>query len=342
MKVNVSAKLLILITTLIFIFPASIFLTLYILGNIKDDASAINAIGYIRGSIQRISVSSSPVQQEEIIQKIEEKFSFIDQGFVNTYKNNLNQYQFKSKYDDLKTYWKNLKKHRQLKFGKNNLIDYNSYWDKANEAADAAENISTKAHEKLIDIILGLGAFIFSLLIVTLYIIQKEVKNRLESTVIRDPLTQLYNRTYLIEQLNKYIKSYGRKGNAFSLIFIDVDYFKKINDTYGHTVGDRVLKEFSSLLQAELRAEDSGFRYGGEEFVILTTSTQIKQAIQLAERLRKKVESYDFGLGKPMTISMGISEYKKDEDYTSLLQHADQMLYKAKHSGRNCICVYEG
>jgi diguanylate cyclase (GGDEF)-like protein len=130
------------------------------------------------------------------------------------------------------------------------------------------------------------------------------------------------------------------QSDPFSVIFSDVDFFKSINDTYGHTVGDRVLIELAKLLQHESCAGELVARYGGEEFVILCPTTKLEQAVRRAERLRVAVErSAMGGLNETsVTASFGVAQVEAGDSVESILRRADKALYMAKASGRNCTC----
>jgi len=167
-----------------------------------------------------------------------------------------------------------------------------------------------------------------------------------EELAIRDSLTNLLNYRAFHTILEKELNRSQRYQTALSLILIDIDYFKEINDTYGHQEGDRILKEFGELLNKSVRKADMVARYGGEEFAIILPETPIPKALSLSERIRKRIEDHPFfnsdGL-KKLTISLGISgtshtnTMKKDK----LIQLADNALYQAKMRGRNQVCVID-
>jgi diguanylate cyclase (GGDEF)-like protein len=165
----------------------------------------------------------------------------------------------------------------------------------------------------------------------------------LKELSIRDGLTNLYNHRYFQENLALEIHRSQRHARMFSLIFLDVDFFKQYNDTHGHPAGDTVLIELSRLLQNGLRRTDIIARYGGEEFVLLLPETTKERAFAFAETLRTKIADYPFPGRKTqpqgkLTVSMGIAVYPQDgNDSATLLQHADNALYQAKESGRNAV-----
>ncbi|MDC7225964.1 MAG: GGDEF domain-containing protein [Spirochaetales bacterium] len=154
-----------------------------------------------------------------------------------------------------------------------------------------------------------------------------------------DLLTGLFNRRYTEVFLNHQIAVHRREKTPFSVIFADIDHFKKINDKYGHSIGDDVLKEFSKILSQQSRDTDAVIRYGGEEFVIILSNTTISEAEKIAERIRIKTETYSFsGIEERMTSSFGIAEVTGKDELQSLIKRADENLYRAKSEGRN-LCI---
>ncbi|MCH9740971.1 MAG: GGDEF domain-containing protein, partial [Epsilonproteobacteria bacterium] len=125
----------------------------------------------------------------------------------------------------------------------------------------------------------------------------------------------------------------------FSIILFDIDYFKCINDTYGHNAGDKVLVELARLVNLGLRESDIFARWGGEEFVILSRYSTAHQAQLLASRLRKDIESYSFDIVKKMTCSFGVTQFKADDSKAQLFNRVDDALYEAKDNGRNQVVL---
>ncbi|HAK58946.1 MAG TPA: hypothetical protein DCO77_01005, partial [Nitrospiraceae bacterium] len=163
-----------------------------------------------------------------------------------------------------------------------------------------------------------------------------------EHDVTIDPLTGLYNRRWLDRMLTRMMHRYGSGGPGLSLLMIDIDHFKKVNDSHGHHGGDAVLAGIARVLKEALRETDLFARYGGEEFVVIATATEAPGARTLAERLRKCVEDahveYD-GKRIKVTVSIGISTWKPliKEDHEALIRQADAALYRAKDQGRNRV-----
>lgn len=187
----------------------------------------------------------------------------------------------------------------------------------------------------------GLALFaIWSTAIVSYFHLKMLAK--LEPLATTDQLTGLYNRHYFTSELVKQINIWRRHQQSLSIIILDIDYFKKVNDEFGHLTGDYALKTLAAICDKQLRDIDTLARIGGEEFAILLPSTNVNGAMQIAERIRKATEAYAFnhdGHAFGMTVSLGVSELT-DESWsiTEFVGSADNMLYKAKGAGRNrCV-----
>lgn len=165
-----------------------------------------------------------------------------------------------------------------------------------------------------------------------------ELQNKLRDSSIIDELTQAYNRRYLNDALENAIARLKRYDNNISLILLDIDHFKKINDTFGHSAGDHVLKELVQIIWGTLRTIDMVFRMGGEEFIILLPETTLSNATQVAEKLRLKIQEKPIVNSTKVTISAGVIQLDKSESIDELMKRVDELLYKAKNSGRNRIC----
>lgn len=155
---------------------------------------------------------------------------------------------------------------------------------------------------------------------------------------IKDPLTGLYNRIAFEERFQHEVKRWERYGSPLSLIILDIDHFKNVNDSYGHKTGDRLLKFLADVLQNQLRETDMLVRFGGEEFVVLSLDTDAENALTLAEKLRQTVHRCRFHFADeriPLSISCGVSSLKAGDTAESLFERADQALYSAKAEGRN-------
>jgi len=167
------------------------------------------------------------------------------------------------------------------------------------------------------------------------HMIQRLNEHKLLS--ITDKLTGLFNRLKLDEALKDEFNRSNRFKRSFGIIIIDIDYFKKINDTYGHQVGDQVLIQFAKILKENIRKIDILGRWGGEEFMIICSETDFQGTIKLAQSLREIISNYDFPIIGNFSASFGVSTYNGDENIDKVIARADNALYKAKANGRNRV-----
>jgi len=153
-----------------------------------------------------------------------------------------------------------------------------------------------------------------------------------------DSLTGFYNRRKIEELLQSEIERAKRYSDPLSVVFIDIDNFKQINDTFGHRVGDEVLKRVADLIRREIRKTDFAGRFGGEEFILILPETDPQRAVIVAERIRERIEKEDFGAGE-VTVSIGVTGLRRDDDYGSLFVRMDRAMYAAKRKGKNRVEV---
>lgn len=165
-------------------------------------------------------------------------------------------------------------------------------------------------------------------------------QQKLEEFAVTDQLTGLYNRHYLHETAQQAVANAARYKHPLSLLLLDLDNFKAVNDTHGHDVGDRVLTELGALIRASCRDGDVAARFGGEEFMLLLVECQMADAQAKAERLRAKIESAQLA-GLKVTASVGVSTLQDcpEASFEALLKRADKAMYAAKHAGRNRVAL---
>ncbi len=173
----------------------------------------------------------------------------------------------------------------------------------------------------------------------------KDAMHTLAEISNRDGLTGIYNRRYLETRLSSEFDRTRRYGGTFSVVLFDLDFFKKVNDTYGHLAGDKVLIEIAARVKDKLRSSDVLGRYGGEEFMLILPETQLEGARIFADRLRETIELepviFD-NITIPVTVSMGVTEHQADmAAYGALIHQSDLALYASKAAGRNRVTCYE-
>lgn len=185
------------------------------------------------------------------------------------------------------------------------------------------------------------SAFSFGLL--SAFIIEKSNKlnflneMNLEYLATTDRLTGLNNRLKIENNVDEEVDRAKRYNRGLSIILLDIDDFKSVNDEYGHHIGDVVLREFATVIQDGIRKVDAVGRWGGEEFLIILPETNIKEAENVAEQIRSKVENYTFTVVRHKTSSFGVSEYVQGDNSRSIINRADKALYKSKGLGKNQI-----
>lgn len=159
----------------------------------------------------------------------------------------------------------------------------------------------------------------------------------LQELSVTDKLTQMPNRLKLDEQFNFNLQSSERYQNNFSIILLDIDHFKQVNDTFGHQAGDDVLVSLAKILKNNLRNTDMVGRWGGEEFLILCPNSNLEMSVVLASKLRKLIEDHPFDVVEKITASFGVTTFRKNDTETIMLARADEALYEAKEQGRNIV-----
>lgn len=179
----------------------------------------------------------------------------------------------------------------------------------------------------------------------TNWLLKQVVKDILEQENNKDPLTKMFTRRFLPTIIQHEIQYCLQHNSRLGVIMVDLDHFKKINDQYGHSIGDVVLRNTAYLLSLSIRPYDYIFRYGGEEFLIIINNADDEICLSIAEEIRFKVETHQNSelpsLNHPVTISLGVAVFDKHPDYEQLIDHADKALYKAKEKGRNRVELYQ-
>lgn len=165
----------------------------------------------------------------------------------------------------------------------------------------------------------------------------ERLRKEAEVAALSDVLTGLGNRRLFDSDLERELDRFRRFEAPLSLLVLDIDHFKAVNDSYGHDAGDQVLADFATLLRPHVRETDGFYRTGGEEFVVLLPETDVTEAAQIAERLRQSVDADLFVQDRSVTVSIGLAVSAKDDTAKGLYKRADQMLYTAKNQGRNCV-----
>jgi diguanylate cyclase (GGDEF)-like protein len=165
----------------------------------------------------------------------------------------------------------------------------------------------------------------------------KEKNKELEKLSYFDSLTNIYNRRYFMKLLEDRFNKAISCSESRCLFMIDIDFFKNVNDTYGHIYGDEVIRNTAQIIEACLGKNDILGRYGGEEFVVYTSCEESEYGFEMAEKIRDRVEKTQYSHGENLTVSIGVSSFKKEDTVESVFYRADNLLYRAKSNGRNRV-----
>jgi diguanylate cyclase (GGDEF)-like protein len=305
----------------------------------KIDAKAINAFGYIGGSLQRASKLYSYQDITPIIDDIDAHFKFLAKEYLLS-KGNQSYFlasDFEKNYKEMALCWADYKKSLLNTDSKNIIHQSELCWVVAIKLTNSVEKIAEAKQEKFIEHFMYRIALMMFLLALLIYMVFFKVSKELERDVVLDPLTGVNNRKYFRVFLEKITKLSVSESKRLALMFVDVDHFKLINDRYGHDKGDEVLKTVAKMLTDNFRASDRVFRYGGEEFVVVINDTDFDKAMNLAQRLRQTIEKKVFFDTENITISAGVTLYEYGEDIDAFVNRADMAMYAAKKAGRNNV-----
>lgn len=209
----------------------------------------------------------------------------------------------------------------------------------------ALQNVMDEIYElegplsQLDKVLMPIGLMLISIGIVLSIKNERKQHFRISQKSMKDPLTKLYNRRYLEEKLESILDRSIEVNYEISIAFIDIDNFKKINDTEGHLKGDEILKYIGELINSSIRGSDYAFRYGGDEFLIVYQNTSSEIALKITERIKNNFKKNILFNNYSLTLSSGIASYQKPENYKDFIQRADQAMYSSKINGKDRITL---
>lgn len=180
---------------------------------------------------------------------------------------------------------------------------------------------------------------ITSILAIAFSVITDRQRTQLLRLATKDPLTGAGNRRALDEKLQDVVNTFRRVGSPSSMLLIDLDHFKRVNDILGHAAGDQILRNITEIINLRIRVTDSLYRIGGEEFVVVLEGADLEHAAHLAEQLRTLVDANELVPHHAVTISVGVAELRPDEEPSDWLHRADEAMYRAKDAGRNSTSI---
>ncbi|MBS3994642.1 MAG: GGDEF domain-containing protein [Alkaliphilus sp.] len=338
-----SSTILIILGILLFFLIGTISSILRTINITEKDAMTINNVGSIRGSSQRlVKLELSQTRSSDLIEEIDEKIMNFEVIAKNPKSPNV---ELSEAYDYLLSTWADLKaaiyafRQNPSEENRQTMIEISEkIWNHANATVLETQLYSEYKFDNFRKVLPFL-AIDFILIILLILMIKRFVRDELEIAVNYDPLTKIHNRNFYYESLKRETIRAQRYGKPFVLIIFDIDHFKNVNDTYGHDVGDIVLKELSRLCGYNVRKSDILARIGGEEFSVLAPETDITSGIVLAEKFLNIVNSHEFEKVKHITISIGVAQYVAGDSLDDVFKRADIALYKAKNNGRNRVEV---
>lgn len=318
----------------------SITITLFISINLQIFSTFINTSGQIRGGIQR--TSKLYLASEEISQEIDH----IDSLFTTlTRFQNTNRIHIKinnhAQYLELFEKWNNYKTHLEnSSLSKNEIISQSEIIWKLSTAVVKSIETQTHSYIRILFYISMVTIIVILLLFITILIIKFIVQDKIEKQASFDNLTGLLNRNHLEYLYTKKIKESKNTLENSAVLLCDIDHFKKVNDTFGHSTGDLVLKGIADSIKNCSRDSDLVFRYGGEEFLLITSYKTITDLIHFAERIRENIESEKL-IDQVITISIGVALVTDALSMKEIIVHADTALYRAKETGRNKVVFFD-
>jgi diguanylate cyclase (GGDEF)-like protein len=309
----------------------------------QGDAKQINDIGRIRGGIQRIiKLEFAGEKNDELISRID---LLLENAIIADKSTNSIIYFDTARL--LLNKWENLKylivnyRENKTESTKVKILDASEeIW----EIADATVIESQLENERNVDnfkytlILLAMNIMITALII---YFTNVYVKDELEFYANHDPLTKIYNRKFFMSYFTQTLQQVARYKQDLSVVMIDIDNFKQVNDTYGHDIGDVVLIEVANIIKSNTRKSDIVSRFGGEEFIVLFPNTMKDNAYSVSEKIRCAVEENRFKTVGKITISLGVYTYNKGDDENSMIHKADNALYQAKKTGKNKVVAFQ-
>lgn len=341
---RISTYLIFLTIFLLIINVVMIYFIFQTVKVLKNDASVINNMGIIRGSVQRITkleISGNRIDYSNLIEETDRQIESLIADNKRLFSSKeYNDFDIEV-IDNIQAEWRdlNLLFTNYQKNPTNHLLT--EILNKSERSWDLANFVALSAQEVTESKVSGIKNFYFILLVYTInvlaviWVIYSYVRKNLEFKASYDALTGLANRHSYERTIEAEIERSNRYKTKFALIVYDIDYFKKINDTYGHEVGDKILIELSNLVKTILRKTDEVFRVGGEEFAIIAPETDVVSALVLAEKIRKEVEVASFYNDIKITLSLGVADSYTGRTISDIYRQADMALYKAKHAGRN-------
>jgi len=340
-RAKISYRLLLLLAVVMAVVPINYYSVSSEFQNARTDAAVINAFGFIRGSVQRL-VKLMPYEDvTPIIAEIDKRYIFISKNYLLLPANQsyFEACDFEPQYRKMLRCWSLFKERLEHEEQQQMLEQSEGCWELANEVTDIVQQIAEKKQEAFKKHFFIRFLIILSILLLLVYLVVFNVNRRLERDIMLDPLSGVNNRKFFREYVEHMVQDAKRYQRPLSLLFVDIDHFKRINDRFGHAFGDEVIKECAKTLGRTFRASDRIFRYGGEEFVVVIYNSDKEEVNQRAERFRERMEALRLEHPLVITVSAGITQFRDNEPIDVFVARADKAMYAAKRGGRNNIVL---
>ncbi len=340
-RAKISYRLLLLLAVVMAVVPINYYSVSHEFQNARTDAAVINAFGFIRGSVQRL-VKLMPYEDvSPIIAEIDARYTFISKNYllIEANQHYFETFDFEPQYRKMLRCWDRFKQRLENEDQMQMLEQSEGCWKLADEVSNIVQKIAEKKQEAFKQHFFIRFLIILSILLLLAYLVVFNVNRRLERDIMLDPLTGVNNRKFFRQYVEHMVLDAKRYKRPLSLLFVDIDHFKRINDRFGHAFGDEVIKECAKTLGHSFRASDRVFRYGGEEFVVVIYDSDKEEVNQRAERFRERMEQLRFENPLIVTISAGVTQYRDNEPIDVFVSRADKAMYAAKRGGRNNIVL---
>ncbi|WP_456480234.1 GGDEF domain-containing protein [Nautilia sp.] len=333
-KVGVSNHILVLLLAILGIMVFNVYLLIN-KSVLYNETCLLYKINQIKAAVQKYTKLKFIDKETEYLKNsIDNDINIVHELMLKKLeKNGTKHYVFY--YKSILNSWKKIKNSKD----KNEVLIYSEKnWRSINKLSSLLQKNYEYRNNEIMKKISFITIVITLLILVIILIVYFLIKHGLEKEKITDPLTKLYNRRFFIDNFHYFVELYDRYKRTFSIIFLDVDNFKKINDTFGHQKGDEVLTAIAKQIKSQLRKTDLAFRYGGEEIVVILPETELEKAYKIAERIRKIVKEKIIINSKPVTVSIGVGTYR-GEGMFEFIEKVDSAVYTSKKAGKDRVSL---
>jgi diguanylate cyclase (GGDEF)-like protein len=333
-----------LLYAIVVLIPVNYYFASRSFQSMENDANIIHQLGVLNGNMQRLVKLAHDEQRDDLVANIDSTFSELDERFIH---NSLNReyvemFRAEEGYTLLYGCWDSLKSEMQSSQERSLLVKRSEQcWDIASDLTLTAEKMAEYKSEKMLNTLFLTLVLTMLAVVALIYFVRIYMKIQINRQAIRDTLTGLFNRKYFMEAIEKAQQMSYRHESTLSLLYLDIDHFRKINEELGKKSGDRLLAAAADLFNGFFRQSDTVCRLEGDDFVVIVPDAGLESATQLAERLIAEIQKHDFMLKMPVTVSVGVAQYHKGVASAELLEYAKNASKRAYSEGGNRVVVAE-